>query len=77
MKLRSLLPLAARPWLKKDAGIFMSLAAEGRASWTGRSYAVLSREGFMKHPVARRSVRLIGQAAATPYANYQEAKRAF
>jgi hypothetical protein len=69
VKLRSLLPRDAAAGRnavpeKKAAGIFMSLA--GRASWTGRSYAALSREGFMKHPVAHRSVRLITEAAATP-----------
>jgi HK97 family phage portal protein len=47
----------------KAAG-FLSLAAEGRASWTGRSYAALSREGFMKNPVAHRCVRLVAEAAA-------------
>jgi phage portal protein BeeE len=57
MKLRSLLPLASATGRKgvsekKAAGAFMSLAAEDRASWTGRSYAALSREGFVKNPVA-------------------------
>ena len=30
----------------------------------GRSYAALSREGFMRNPVAHRAVRLIAEAAA-------------
>ena len=38
--------------------------AEGRAHWTGRSYAALAREGFMRNPVAHRAVRLISEAAA-------------
>ncbi len=77
MKLRSLLPwvpAAGRAPVpeKKATGAFMSLAAEGRASWTGRSYAALSREGFMKNPVAHRSVRLIAEAAASvPWLLYE------
>jgi len=77
MRLRSLLPwgsTAGRAPVpeKKTAGGFMSLAVEGRASWTGRSYAALSREGFMKNPVAHRSVRLIAEAAASvPWLLYE------
>jgi HK97 family phage portal protein len=70
MKLRSLLPwrtTAERKAVpeKKAASGLMSLTADGRASWTGRSYAALSREGFMKNPVAHRSVRLVAEAAAS------------
>ncbi|OWW02679.1 hypothetical protein ATY81_21700 [Rhizobium sp. R72] len=77
MKLRSLLPwgsAAGRRTVpeKKAAGVFMSLAAEGRASWTGRSYAALSCEGFMKNPVAHRSVRLVAEAATSvPWLLYE------
>jgi HK97 family phage portal protein len=49
----------------KASGSLMTLAAEGRAHWTGRSYAALAREGFMKNPIAHRSVRLISEAAAS------------
>ncbi|HCL66404.1 MAG TPA: phage portal protein [Rhizobium sp.] len=48
---------------KGMAGLSL-VPAEGRAQWTGRSYASLSREGFMKNPVAHRTVRLIAEAAA-------------
>lgn len=48
----------------KAMGGLSLVAAEGRAQWTGRSYASLSREGFMKNPVAHRTVRLIAEAAA-------------
>ena len=48
----------------KAVGGLSLVAAEGRAQWTGRSYASLSREGFMKNPVAHRTVRLIAEAAA-------------
>jgi HK97 family phage portal protein len=41
------------------------IASEGEARWTGRSYAALSREGFMKNPVAHRCVRLVSEAAAS------------
>jgi len=47
----------------KASGV-VALAAEGRAHWTGRSYAALSREGFMRNPVAHRAVRLVSEAAA-------------
>jgi hypothetical protein len=50
---------------KKATGAFVSLAAEDRARWTGRSHAAVSREGFVKNPVAHRSVRLIAQVAAS------------
>jgi len=41
------------------------ISGEGEARWTGRSYAALSREGFMKNPVAHRCVRLVSEAAAS------------
>ncbi len=40
------------------------IAGEGEARWTGRTYAALAREGFMKNPVAHRCVRLVSEAAA-------------
>ena len=50
---------------KKAAPVMLSaLSMSGEARWTGRSYAALSREGFMKNPVAHRAVRLIAEAAA-------------
>ena len=49
------------------------VAGEGEAWWTGRSYAALSREGFMKNPVAHRTVRLVAEAAAAiPWLAYRE-----
>ncbi|WP_454745183.1 phage portal protein [Ciceribacter selenitireducens] len=60
----------------KAAGGGVSLvAAEGEARWTGRSYAALSREGFMKNPVAHRTVRLVAEAAAAiPWLAYRDAQ---
>ncbi|EHS52142.1 phage portal protein, HK97 family [Rhizobium sp. PDO1-076] len=67
------------PWIWSSAGKAVSdekaltgalsgplalIAGEGQARWTGRSYAALSREGFMKNPVAYRAVRMISEAAA-------------
>ncbi|MAU20403.1 MAG: phage portal protein [Martelella sp.] len=50
---------------KKAAPVILSaLSMSGEARWTGRSYAALSREGFMRNPVAHRAVRLIAEAAA-------------
>ncbi|MCM2477844.1 phage portal protein [Rhizobium sp. CG5] len=70
MKLPFRLPWAlpagrvAAPVTKATGGGFALVAGEGRAVWSGRSYGVLSREGFMKNPVAHRAVRLIAEAAA-------------
>lgn len=51
---------------------FVTLTAEGRARWSSRSYASLAREGFMRNPVAHRSVRIIAEAAASvPWLVYQ------
>ncbi|MFN6952446.1 MAG: phage portal protein [Albidovulum sp.] len=41
------------------------IAGEGEARWTGRNYAALAREGFMKNPVAHRCVRMVSEAAAS------------
>jgi len=49
----------------KAATGFIALSKEARAHWTGRTYAGLSREGFMKNPAAHRAVRLISEAAAS------------
>ncbi len=50
---------------RKAAGGGLALVAgEGRAQWSGRSYGTLAREGFMRNPVAHRTVRLIAEAAA-------------
>ena len=49
---------------KAVGGGLALVAGEGRAQWSGRSYGTLAREGFMKNPVAHRTVRLISEAAA-------------
>lgn len=47
----------------------------GAAAWSGRSYAALSREGFMRNPVAHRAVRMIAEtAAATPFVLFEGAR---
>jgi HK97 family phage portal protein len=60
----------------KAAGGGLSLVAgEGEARWSGRSYASLSREGFMKNPVAHRTVRLVAEAAAAiPWLAYRDGR---
>jgi HK97 family phage portal protein len=71
------------PW-KRDGGVavperksgvgFVALHAAGEARWTRRDYAALAREGFMRNPVAHRSVRLIAEtAAAIPWLLYEDA----
>lgn len=61
------------PWRRAGVSVvpetkasgFFALTAEGRAHWSSRSYASLSREGFMKNPVAHRAVRMIAEAATS------------
>jgi len=54
------------------AGAFAVMAGEGAAQWSGRSYAALSRTGFMKNPVAYRCIRMIAEAAAAvPWLAYE------
>lgn len=56
----------AVPERKTAAGGFMAVAAQGgQAFWTGRSYAALAREGFMKNPVAHRAARMVAEASAS------------
>lgn len=64
MKLPSFLWRRPQAAETKASGFF-ALTAEGRAHWSSRSYASLSREGFMKNPVAHRAVRMIAEAAAS------------
>jgi phage portal protein BeeE len=64
MKLPSFL-FRRPPAAETKAQGFFALTAEGRAHWSSRSYASLSREGFMKNPVAHRAVRMIAEAAAS------------
>lgn len=61
---------AASPKERKSglAGALSALGGTGGASWSGRSYPALAREGFMRNPVAHRAVRMIAEtAAATPW----------
>lgn len=64
--------------VKMAAGVasaFAVLSGEGAAHWSGRSYAALSRTGFMKNPVAHRAVRMIAEAAAAvPWLAYDGAE---
>ncbi len=72
MKLPSFLSRRPRAPAETKASGFFALTAEGRAHWTSRSYAALSREGFMKNPVAHRAVRMIAEAAASvPWLAYE------
>lgn len=50
-----------------------ALATGSGASWSGRSYTALAREGFMRNPVAHRAIRMIAEtAAATPWLLYED-----
>ncbi len=51
------------------------IASEAPAHWTGRSYGALAREGFMRNPVAHRTVRLVAEAAAAiPWLAYEDGR---
>ncbi|WEX07739.1 phage portal protein [Chelativorans sp. AA-79] len=52
---------------RKQAGGygFVALHAQGEPLWTRRDYVSLSREGFMRNPVAHRAVRMIAEAAGS------------
>ena len=56
--------VAAAPGRESKSAGFVAIAQEGRAHWTGRSYAALAREGFLRNPVAYRTVRMIAEASA-------------
>lgn len=72
MKLPSFLSRRPRAAAETKASGFFTLTAEGRAHWTSRSYASLSREGFMKNPIAHRAVRMIAEASASvPWLAYE------
>ncbi|MGB3812444.1 MAG: phage portal protein [Shinella sp.] len=77
MKLPSFFSRRRQMAAETKASGFFALTAEGRAHWSSRSYASLSREGFMKNPVAHRAVRMIAEAAASvPWLAYEgEAER--
>src|SRR5690606_17000891 len=57
---------------KQAGGGFVTLYREGDALWTRRDYGSLSREGFLRNPVAHRAVRMISEAAAAvPWLAYE------
>jgi len=59
---------------KKAATGFVAFEIGRGAQWSGRDYAGLSREGFMRNPVAHRCVRLVAEtAAAVPWLLYEGA----
>ncbi len=56
----------AVPESRKMADGFMAVAVQGgQAFWSGRSYAALAREGFMKNPVAHRAARMVAETSAS------------
>jgi HK97 family phage portal protein len=53
---------------------FAIVSGDGAAHWSGRSYAALSRAGFMRNPVAYRAIRMIAEAGASvPWLAYDGA----
>ncbi len=43
----------------------IALQTSGRARWTPRDYAALTREGYLKNAVVHRAVRLVAENAAS------------
>ncbi|GAB5463626.1 MAG: hypothetical protein HoeaKO_37170 [Hoeflea alexandrii] len=63
---------AAKNWLP---GAIAALSGDAGASWSGRSYAAIAREGFMRNPVAHRATRMIAEAAASvPWVVFDEGR---
>jgi HK97 family phage portal protein len=46
-------------------GAVIALHSAGRAVWTPRTYAALTRAGYMKNPIVYRAVRMVAEAAAS------------
>ncbi|MGV1896532.1 phage portal protein [Agrobacterium vitis] len=64
-------PTQTKAAIRPRAGLEMLLST-GAGRGTGRSYAALSRAGFLGNPVAHRAVRLVSEAAAAvPLLLYQ------
>jgi HK97 family phage portal protein len=62
------------PEAKSGGAGFVALHVQSEARWTRRDYATLAREGFMRNPVAYRSVRLIAEAVSSvPWLLYEGA----
>lgn len=47
------------------AASLIALQSAGRARWTPRDYAALSREGYMKNAIVHRAVRLVAENVAS------------
>ena len=45
-------------------GPVIAMQSAGRAAWTPRDYAALTREGYAKNPVVYRAVKIVAEAAA-------------
>jgi HK97 family phage portal protein len=45
-------------------GAAIALLSGGRAAWSGKDYAALAREGYLRNAVAHRCIRLICESAA-------------
>ncbi|MBO6918246.1 MAG: phage portal protein [Rhizobiaceae bacterium] len=43
---------------------YISLHETGLANWSSRNYLSMSREGFMRNPIAHRAIRMISETAA-------------
>ena len=46
-------------------GAVVALTQAGRPVWTARNFPALARAGYMRNPVAYRSVRMVAEAAAS------------
>lgn len=55
---------------------YISLHETGLANWSSRNYLSMSREGFMRNPIAHRAIRMISETAANvPWTLFEGDKR--
>ncbi len=70
-------PKPAAPEAKASAAPVVAFQGAGRAAWSARDTATLTRVGFLGNPVAFRCVKLVAEAAAAVPVVVQDADRRF
>jgi HK97 family phage portal protein len=67
----------AAPEAKASVAPALAFHGAGRAAWSARDAATLTRVGFLNNPVAFRCVKLVAEAAAAVPVAAQDARRRF
>lgn len=63
--LKNLFARSAPEIKASQTGQLIALQTAGRARWTPRDYAALTREGYLKNAIVHRAVRLVAENAAS------------